>query len=582
MPVPFDTRTNDSYKLLAIPATSAKLGNPFLRAYPPELEGHGISVLGLAGNIVSFVPLPTAQIVGSAAKYAGTVSTVAVSKGRSEMLLNGANSTFFKAAGLKAQVAQLDVVARLANIPILDSEGKVDRGSSIMLPFEEQQELHTMNAQHRRVQALSPWLSPLDMGPLPELDESTNDLGKMHAKVSERQRQEEKTKMVKDQKKMYKGYTKDMAKENTEYEEKIEQYAMKESRIQEKGGRRMEKELRELEKKREKLTREHNQEVSKIEKDRRKDDKEEENDADGMDVQVGTPPQKVTLLVDTGSSTYPVESPHDIYCQEGMCEETGTFDNQTSRTANFVDNNFSNVVSNQGHRSVLRDILSIGGYSFENMKFGYILGHYCNTSHPLAALTGLSLFCVDKYCNAARSFTQALYERGYIEKCTYSVFLGPGDGSVPPHLVMGGIDWAKRQGRVYHLKLVNPLKEKGGGVLGKVVTWGLSLSKAGEPNVDFTYQGDDKEVLWDTGSARWYAPEPIFWKVTEYFGLPSTIDGFAGRYAVDCKYRTPNEDVLVVILDGGHELPIPMWQLLHIPIDDILIRTPTRTAANGN
>ena len=34
-----------------------------------------------------------------------------------------------------------------------------------------------------------------------------------------------------------------------------------------------------------------------------------DDDAYGMDVELGTPPQKVTLLVDTGSNTYSVESP---------------------------------------------------------------------------------------------------------------------------------------------------------------------------------------------------------------------------------------------------------------------------------
>ncbi|OAA69952.1 Peptidase aspartic, catalytic [Akanthomyces lecanii RCEF 1005] len=56
----------------------------------------------------------------------------------------------------------------------------------------------------------------------------------------------------------------------------------------------------------------------------------------GMDVDVGTSPQKVTLLVDTGSNTYSVQPSYDICCQEAMCKDTGTL---------FVDNSVSNVVS---------------------------------------------------------------------------------------------------------------------------------------------------------------------------------------------------------------------------------------------
>lgn len=289
----------DGYKLIAIPATSKKLGSPFLRAYPPALQRYGISrdsfiqfidrlnratvasppvqVLGLAGNIVGFVPLQTAQIVGGAVNLAATVSTIVISKGRTEMLLKEANNTLFQAAGLKVQVAKLDVVAKLGNIPILDAEGKVDKKSTILLPLEEDQELHTVNAQERRVQALSAWLSALDVESLPELDESTNMLGKMHAKVSERQRRKEEKKMIKDRQKMQKDYVQDMTKEDKEYEEKMKKYAAKENKIQERGGRRMVKELQELEKKRGELNKEHNKEVRKITKDRQKDDKEEES-----------------------------------------------------------------------------------------------------------------------------------------------------------------------------------------------------------------------------------------------------------------------------------------------------------------
>ncbi|XWW97873.1 hypothetical protein V2A60_005869 [Cordyceps javanica] len=289
----------DAFKLIAIPATSAKLGSPFLRAYPPALEFCGISrpsfiqfidrlnraavasppiqVLGLAGNIVGFVPLHTAQIVGNAVNLAAKVSTVAVSKGRTEMLLKEANNTMFKAAGLEVQVAKLDVVAKLGQIPILDQEGKVNKNSSILLPFDGDEHDRTMNAHERRVQALATWLSPLDVESLPELDEANNVLGRMHAKVSERQRQKEEAKVVKDRNKMYKSYAKDRAKEDGEYWEKMREYNDREARIQEKGGRRMEKELQELRKKREKLTKEHDKEVGKIEKERRKDDKEEES-----------------------------------------------------------------------------------------------------------------------------------------------------------------------------------------------------------------------------------------------------------------------------------------------------------------
>lgn len=289
-------RLADGYKLVAIPATSAALGSPFLRAYPPALESYGISreafvrfldrlnraavasppiqVLGLAGNIVSMVPLHTAQIVGTAVDLAAQASTIAISKGRTEMLLREVNATLFRDAGLRAQVARLDVVARLANMPVLNAEGKVDKKSSILLPLRDEADIQLIDAQERRIRALAPWISPLDVDALPAVDSQTNMLGKMHAAVSERQRKKEQGKMMKDRRKMSKGYAK-MDKEEAKYGERMEDYVAREKMIREKDGRRMGKELRELDKKRERAAKEHDKELDKIEKHRRKDDKEE-------------------------------------------------------------------------------------------------------------------------------------------------------------------------------------------------------------------------------------------------------------------------------------------------------------------
>lgn len=287
------------YKLVAIPATSKKLGSPFLRAYPPALHNYGISreaflqfidhlnraavasppiqVLGLAGNIVGMVPLHTAQIVGNAVNAAATIGTIAVSKGRTEMLLKEANSTLFKDAGLKVQIAKLDVVAKLAKIPILDAEGKVDKKSSVLMAFDESEDVHEMSAQQRRVKALGTWLSPLDVGELPELDNETNFMGRMHAKVSESQRAKEEKKMMKDRTKAHKDYTKHKNKEEDEYAEKMEKYEAKEAKIRRKGGKDLERDLRRLNRSIEKLNEEHDKEMRKIRKHRLKDDKEEES-----------------------------------------------------------------------------------------------------------------------------------------------------------------------------------------------------------------------------------------------------------------------------------------------------------------
>ncbi|KAL2205436.1 hypothetical protein CC79DRAFT_1371246 [Sarocladium strictum] len=277
-------------KLIAIPATSSKLGSPFLRAYPPILHSHQIpqetflsfidhlnrvavasppvQVLGLAGNIVGMVPLHTAQIVGGAVNAAATLTTVAMSKGRVEMLLRQVNRDVFGPRGLCARIAKLEAVAEMSGMPILNAEGKVDKNSSILGPLESMDDQTSLNA-------LSPWLSPLQIESLPAIEQQTNFFSKMHSTVSERQRTKEEKKILKDRNKMHEDWVEDSRKARADFEKDMQKLDREEEKLRYKGkdsGREMGK----IQREREKVEEKYEKEMRKVEKERRKDDKEEE------------------------------------------------------------------------------------------------------------------------------------------------------------------------------------------------------------------------------------------------------------------------------------------------------------------
>lgn len=286
-----------TFRLIAIPATSPALGSPFMRAYPPALEAlrvprevflqfldhlnrvavasPPVQVLGLAGNIAGMVPLHTAQVVGSAVNLAAKLTTVALSKGRTELLLRESNETIFEPCGLKVEVAKLDVVAMLAGIPILDSDGNISKPSTILPPMENETHDMPFSSQDRRIMALAPWLSPLDMDMLPALDMPPNAFSKMHTHVSERQRKKEEEKLLKNRATMQKKWlhTQEVTQE---YEAKMDSLTEKEQAIRAKGSRRMSKELSEVGRKRESITKEFEKRASRSAKNHQKD-KEESN-----------------------------------------------------------------------------------------------------------------------------------------------------------------------------------------------------------------------------------------------------------------------------------------------------------------
>lgn len=288
---PFSTRPSTSSLPIAIPATDSALGSPFLRAYPPSLAHYSITpstflsfidalnrilvvsppvrVLGLAGNIVGMVPLATAQIVGGAVNAAATVTSIAMSKGRSEMYLKEANKKIFAPVGLRAEMCKMEVVAKVAGMPVLGPDGKIRKGVALLGEGEER-----MGVQERRLEAMRGWTAGLEVMQNEHVSVPDGFLDRMHASASERQRAKEEGKLMEkreerreDREKLRKDYEKEMGKLDRE-EEKVRR---KESKKPEK----MASELRKVEKERSKVQHEYDKETDKMNGESNKKDKEE-------------------------------------------------------------------------------------------------------------------------------------------------------------------------------------------------------------------------------------------------------------------------------------------------------------------
>lgn len=300
-PPPYHPPSAPLAKPIAIPATDGKLGSPFLRAYAPALERHGIPretflsfldelnrsvvaspplrVLGLAGTAVSFVPLHTAQVVGRAVGAAADLAAYGVSKGRAEACLRAANRELFGPRGLEVEIARLEALARLAGMPILDAEsGKVDKRAPLLGPLEDLAEVGELGVQERRLRALEQWIEPLDVSLLPQVEVPSGALEKVSAAASERQRRKEEEGLMKKRHKAFEGYEEGSQKARDDYDKDMRKLERKEAKALAKNSddqRKLDKRLEKVEKKRGKVARGFEEEMGKVEKDRTKDDKEE-------------------------------------------------------------------------------------------------------------------------------------------------------------------------------------------------------------------------------------------------------------------------------------------------------------------
>ncbi|KAL2062976.1 hypothetical protein VTL71DRAFT_6048 [Oculimacula yallundae] len=113
--------------------------------------------------------------------------------------------------------------------------------------------------------------------------------------------------------------------------------------------------------------------------------------------QVGTPPQKVLLKVDTGSPRYAFLDARNPSCVSDptACTTFGTFDNLTSLTCRYAEPGFQDALFDYGSGDYLKDTFKFGGVAVEDMFFGYT-STFAHPSHiypPISTIAGLSLDC---------------------------------------------------------------------------------------------------------------------------------------------------------------------------------------------
>ena len=289
-----------SQKPIAIPATNPKIGSPFLRAYPPVLMNYKlpkesfltfldnlnriavasppVQILGLAGNIVSFVPLATAQIVGTAVGAAATLTTVAMSKGRTEMYMREANRDIFGPRGLKVEIAKLDALAKVAGIPILNPSGKIDKNAPLLTPLEDVYEVNNLSGQQRRLNTLRPWIADLEVEDLGQVNVPDNAFSRFNAGASERVRRRGEAKMLKRRVKAHAGMEKEINKAMEDYNKHMRELDEDEAKVRRKEAHKPEKlnkELAKIQMDRRKVEQDYEKDMREIDQDRVKDDKEE-------------------------------------------------------------------------------------------------------------------------------------------------------------------------------------------------------------------------------------------------------------------------------------------------------------------
>ncbi|NWU79530.1 CATEA protein, partial [Onychorhynchus coronatus] len=266
-------------------------------------------------------------------------------------------------------------------------------------------------------------------------------------------------------------------------------------------------------------------------------------------VNVGTPPQRFTVVFDTGSSNFWVPS---AYCISEACRVHQKFKSFKSDSYEHGGEAFSlHYGSGQLLGIAGKDTLQISNISIKGQDFGesvfepgatFVLAHFdgvLGLGYPSLAV-GNALPVFDSIMN-----------QNLVEEPVFSFYLKRGDDiENGGELILGGIDHSLYKGSIHWV----PVTEKS--------YWQIHVNNIKiQGRVAFCFHGC--EAIVDSGTSLITGPSSQIRRLQEYIGAsPSNT----GEFLVDCRRLSSLPHISFTI--GHHEYKLTAEQYILKSIDD--------------
>ncbi|KAI9810989.1 MAG: hypothetical protein M1827_005720 [Pycnora praestabilis] len=225
-------------------------------------------------------------------------------------------------------------------------------------------------------------------------------------------------------------------------------------------------------------------------------------------VSLGTPAQKLSLHIDTGSSDLWANSPKSQICKSkgSPCAGVGTYTANSSSTYKYVssDFNISYVDGSGSTGDYATDTLAIGGATLTDLQFG--IGYVSALQEGVLGL-GYGVNEVQANQNNKQPYPnvpQLMANQGIIQSNAYSLWLNDLDAS-QGSILFGGVDSDKYQGELQTLPII---AEDGVFAEFIITLTALGLSSGGSSSQSIASK-ESIPVLLDSGSSLTYLPDAI-------------------------------------------------------------------------
>ncbi|KAJ5166500.1 uncharacterized protein N7482_005281 [Penicillium canariense] len=231
-------------------------------------------------------------------------------------------------------------------------------------------------------------------------------------------------------------------------------------------------------------------------------------------VTLGTPEQKLRLVLDTGSSDLWVNAPNSTLCEDRSdpCSTSGTYDSSSSSTYAFVNSDF-NITYADGSGAVgdyARDTVTIGSATLKALQFGIgftsasqdgVLGIGYPSNEVQVGRNGDSAYA---------NLPKAMVQKGLIKSNAYSLWLNDLDANTGS-ILFGGVNTKKYHGTLETL----PIQKAGGGYSEFVIALTAVALTASSHTTNYSSSSLPAAVLLDSGSSLTYLPDEIVEKIFE-------------------------------------------------------------------
>ena len=284
-----------------------------------------------------------------------------------------------------------------------------------------------------------------------------------------------------------------------------------------------------------------------------------------VDITVGTPPQKLAVQLDTGSSDLWIPSSSAPICQgpDGSTNcSSGVFDSSKSSTFKLISHDFNMSYYDPGDTDAgdyITDVLTLGNAKLTNMQMGL-----ANQAVDSTGVMGISFASGETICyeqgNCSRivpTIVDQLKDQGYTQRNAYSMWLNDLE-SDSGTILFGGIDTAKYSGELISLPMqVDPTD----GAYDNVTDLAVSLTSVSIRTESGTQKlsADNFAVaaLLDSGTFDTELPASVANATTSGMGAVY-IDGEA---IVPC--RTAKANVTLIFgFGGGASIEVPISEMI--------------------